>query len=131
MVQTTSSEFEGNSYSYGKQYIKDLPIPTGEHRDTIRVLAQDIIKLVEESRESLSEEINTLENTIDFLTYEMYFDSLDSDLLAIVNELEDLDAAEKAKKLQESQKAESTVSEIKNNKKVNIVDRGKLRDKTW
>lgn len=131
MVQTTSSEFEGNSYSYGKQYIKDLPIPTGEHRDTIRVLAQDIIKLVEESRESLSEEINTLENTIDFLTYEMYFDSLDSDLLAIVNELEDLDAAEKAKKLQESQSVEDTVSKIKNNKKVKIVDKGKLRDRTW
>jgi adenine-specific DNA-methyltransferase len=134
MVQKTSSKFKGGSYAYGKQYIEDLPIATGKQTDVIEELTEDIISLVQESREVNEDEITALENLIDFLVYEMYFDEkFDDALLETVEEnISDIsDPEEKAEKVINSSDIEDTIADMKEDEWVEIVDSDKLRDKTW
>jgi hypothetical protein len=134
IVQKTSSKFRGGSYAYGKQYIEDLPIATGEQTDVIEELIEDIIFLVQESREGNEDKITTLENLIDFLVYEMYFDEKFDDTLLETTEgaISNIsDPKEKAKKVKNSPDIEKNISDMKEVEWVEIVDSDKLRDKTW
>jgi methylase of polypeptide subunit release factors len=134
IVQKTSSKFRGGSYAYGKQYIEDLPIATGDQTDVIEELTEDIISLVQESREGNEDNITALENLIDFLVYEMYFDGkFDKSLLETVEGTISgiSDPEEKAKKVRNSSEIEETVADMKEDEWVEIVDSDKLREKTW
>ncbi|PSG99201.1 MAG: hypothetical protein BRC29_03685 [Nanohaloarchaea archaeon SW_7_43_1] len=134
VVQKTSSQFKGNSFSYGKQYIEGLPINTGRHTEQLETLTEDIVELIEESREQNEEEITILENVIDFLVYEMYFDGkFDNNLLEAVEEaLSDVsEPKEKSRKIRDSSDIEETVTDMKEDEWIEIVDSNKLREKTW
>jgi hypothetical protein len=134
IVQKTSSKFKGDSFAYGKQYIEDLPIKEEEHSELIDEISEDIISMVQESREENEEEITALENLIDFLVYEMYFDEkFDDSLLETVEEaISDIsDPDEKAEKVRASSDIKETIADMKEDEWVEIVDSDKLREKTW
>lgn len=131
MVQTSSSGFKGDSHSYARKYIKDIPIPTGEHTEIIEEICEDIIGLVNESREEDERVIEILENLLDFLTYEMYLEEYDSKLLEVTRKLSGLGPKEKAESAVESSTLNETVSNMKNDEKVEIIEEGKIRKSTF
>ncbi|MBY6293884.1 N-6 DNA methylase [Nanohaloarchaea archaeon H01] len=131
MVQKTSRGVRGNTYSYAEKYIKDLPIPVGNHKETIETLSEDMRRFLPNGRDR--EEVTIIENLIDYLFYETYFSEFNDDLLRAVKniEKEELEVENKAERIKKSSEISKAISEIYSDDRVKMVDTGKSRENCW
>ena len=127
-LQKISSKFRGNYYSYGKKYIENLPIESGEN-ELIETLSATCIDL-EKEEEDNSDKIRKLEELLDLVIYELYLDHLDMNvtekLEQEVSTLEN-DVQDFIEEIWDDNLKEFAL-EIYNNSKVQAIENGKLRE---
>jgi adenine-specific DNA-methyltransferase len=132
MVQQTSRGVSGSTFSYAEKFIKDLPVPKGDQIGVIEEISQELKSLCSEE-DTLKDNIETLENLIDYLVYEMYFEEFDKELLEAVKAEKkgEIDPKEDIQRLRESSSIKETIKSMNELEDVRIVERGKSRKNNW
>jgi len=98
----------------------------------VEEISQELKSLCSEE-DSLKGNIEALENLIDYLIYEMYFEEFDKELLeAVKAEKEgEIDSRGDIQRLKESSSIKQKMKSMNELEEVRIVEQGKSRENHW
>ena len=134
-LKNISSQFRNDYYSYGKKYIENLPIVIGDP-EIVEDLTRVLIEISEKSNPN-EEIIVAIENLLDMVVYEMYFEDLTSDttkyITSHVGDGKQLrsNPADTIKKIEEDRDFKSEIKKLYSDERVSLIEEENLRENNF